>query len=142
MIRSALPLAFVAAALSGAPAHAETKAVVELFTSQGCSSCPPADALLGKYAGRDDVLALSYNVDIWDNLGWKDTLASHDFTDRQRNYATARGDNARYTPQVVVNGREHFVGSDKASIDSRHRRRRHAAHRPASRWLPPATRSP
>jgi hypothetical protein len=118
VIRKVLPLALVAAAVWTTPAAAaETKAVVELFTSQGCSSCPPADRLLAKYAERDDILALSYNVDIWDGLGWKDTLASHDYTLRQRNYAIGRGDNAVYTPQVVVNGRKHLVGSDRVSID-------------------------
>ena len=72
--------------------------MVELFTSQGCSSCPPADKLLGEYADRTDVLALSFNVDYWDYLGWKDTLASADNTERQRDYAAARGDGQVYTP--------------------------------------------
>ncbi|MCB1497176.1 MAG: DUF1223 domain-containing protein [Bauldia sp.] len=98
-------------------ALAETKAVVELFTSQGCSSCPPADALIADYAKRDDVLALSYPVDYWDYLGWKDTLANHENTERQRSYAAARGDRQVYTPQVVVNGREHMVGSNRSAID-------------------------
>ena len=71
---------------------AEPMAVVELFTSQGCSSCPTADALLGKLAGRDDVIALSMPVDYWDYLGWKDTLANPKFSERQRAYAHARGD--------------------------------------------------
>ena len=66
-----------AAGLAGGPAAAETRAVIELFTSQGCSSCPPADKLLADYADRDDVLALSLPVDYWDYLGWTDTLASH-----------------------------------------------------------------
>ncbi|MEQ9688783.1 MAG: DUF1223 domain-containing protein [Bauldia litoralis] len=100
------------------PAFAETRAVVELFSSQGCSSCPPADELLAEYAARDDVLALSFPVDYWDYLGWKDTLASHENTERQRAYATARGDRQVYTPQVVVNGVEHMVGSSKAKIDN------------------------
>ena len=103
---------------AGTPVLAtETKAVVELFTSQGCSSCPPADALIAEYAQRDDILALSYPVDYWDYLGWKDTLASHENTERQRSYAAARGDRQVYTPQVVVNGREHMVGSNKSAID-------------------------
>jgi hypothetical protein len=109
-------VALVAAAV---PAAADpTKAVIELFTSQGCSSCPPADKLLGEYAQRGDVLALSYNVDYWDYLGWKDTLASHDNSERQRAYATSRGDRQVYTPQVVVDGREHVVGSNKDAIDT------------------------
>jgi hypothetical protein len=96
----------------------ETKAVIELFTSQGCSSCPPADKLLGEYAERKDVLALSFPVDIWDYLGWKDTLASHDNSERQRAYAAGRGDRQVYTPQAVVNGRHHIVGSDRAAIEA------------------------
>lgn len=98
-------------------ANADTKAVVELFTSQGCSSCPPADALLGELAERDDIIALSLPVDYWDYLGWKDTLASHDNTVRQRAYAEARGDRQVYTPQIVVNGVEHMVGSSRSSVD-------------------------
>jgi hypothetical protein len=104
--------------IAGGPAASEPKAVLELFTSQGCSSCPPADKLIGEYADRDDVLALSFNVDYWDYLGWKDTLANPDNTERQRAYASARGDRQVYTPQVVVNGREHVIGSKKAEIES------------------------
>ncbi|MCP4385139.1 MAG: DUF1223 domain-containing protein [Hyphomicrobiales bacterium] len=112
--------AIIAAGLfaGGGSVQAETKAVVELFTSQGCSSCPPADELLAKYADRDDVLALSLPVDYWDYLGWKDTLASPEHTQRQRAYADARGDMQVYTPQVVVNGTRHLVGSDRRSIDA------------------------
>jgi hypothetical protein len=92
------------------------KAVVELFTSQGCSSCPNADAVLGKLANRDDVIALSLPVDYWDYLGWKDTLASPKFSERQRAYAHTRGDGAIYTPQVVVNGLVHVNGADESLI--------------------------
>ncbi len=95
----------------------EFKAVVELFTSQGCSSCPPADALLEKYVTRPDVLALTFPVDYWDYLGWKDTYASPRFSERQRAYAKARGDGSVYTPQAVINGRTHAVGSRKKMID-------------------------
>ncbi len=91
--------------------------VVELFTSQGCSSCPVADALLQQYAKRPDVVAISLPVDYWDYLGWKDTLASPRFTGRQRGYAEKRGDGHVYTPQVVVNGLIHAVGSNKDEID-------------------------
>jgi hypothetical protein len=94
----------------------EPRAVVELFTSQGCSSCPNADALLAQMAGRDDVIALSMPVDYWDYLGWKDTLANPKFSERQRAYAQARGDGAIYTPQVVVNGLVHVNGADEGSI--------------------------
>ena len=104
--------------LTAIPAQAEIKGVVELFTSQGCSSCPPADKLFGKYVDRTDLLALSYNVDYWDYLGWKDTLASPDNTERQRNYAQARGDGQVYTPQAVIDGRTHAVGSNQAQIDA------------------------
>jgi hypothetical protein len=97
----------------GRPPH---KAVVELFTSQGCSSCPRADALLAQLAGRDDVIALSMSVEYWDYLGWKDTLASPRFSERQRAYALARGDGAIYTPQAVVNGLAHVNGGDEAAI--------------------------
>lgn len=94
----------------------EPKAVVELFTSQGCSSCPNADAVLGRLAKRDDIIALSLSVDYWDYLGWKDTLASPKFSERQRSYGKARGDGKIYTPQVVVNGLIHVNGSDEDQI--------------------------
>lgn len=91
--------------------------VVELFTSQGCSSCPPADALFASYAQRRDVVALSFPVDYWDYLGWKDTLASPKFTARQRDYAAQRGDGEVYTPQVVVDGTVRAVGSNAAAVE-------------------------
>jgi hypothetical protein len=117
---SAVALAgIVAATLGAGPAKAdETKVVLELFTSQGCSSCPPADKLFTDYVNRDDILALSFSVDYWDYLGWKDTLANRDFSERQRDYAAARGDRQVYTPQMVINGGEHVVGSNRAAIDA------------------------
>ncbi|MGE0230981.1 MAG: DUF1223 domain-containing protein [Flavobacteriaceae bacterium] len=120
-------LAGLAAASVIRPAFAASASVdvLELFTSQGCSSCPPADRLLGTYAADRDVLALSYNVDYWDYLGWKDTLAKHAFTERQYAYSRVRGDNRVYTPQVVVNGAEHAVGSDRSAIESARRQTRH-----------------
>ena len=90
--------------------------VVELFTSQGCSSSPPADQLLDEISRRPGIVALSLNVDYWDYLGWRDTLASADSTRRQRDYAARRGDNEVYTPQVVINGREQMVGSDRSRL--------------------------
>lgn len=99
------------------PGEHPHKGVIELFTSQGCSSCPPADALLKDYADAHDVIALSFAVDYWDYLGWKDTLALPRNTERQRAYAKARGDGAVYTPQIVVNGVKHVVGSSKEQID-------------------------
>ena len=94
------------------------RAVVELFTSQGCSSCPPADELLQTLAADPEVIALSFPVDYWDYLGWKDTLASPRNSERQRAYAKARGDGAIYTPQAVINGKLHVNGALKADITS------------------------
>ena len=103
---------------SASAAEASTAAtVIELFTSQGCSSCPPADRIAGEMAKRKDVIVLSLPVDYWDYLGWKDTFAQHAFTERQRVYAAARGDGQVYTPQVVVNGVAHAVGSDPGDIE-------------------------
>lgn len=92
-------------------------AVLELFTSQGCASCPPADEVLEDFAKRPDIVALSLPVDYWDYLGWKDTLANREFTLRQKAYANARGDRQIYTPQLIVNGRTHVVGSDRVAIE-------------------------
>ncbi len=93
-------------------------AVVELFTSEGCSSCPPADAvvanLLKEY--KNDVYVLGYHVDYWDNLGWKDAFSNAVYTSRQRNYARSLKLSSVYTPQVVVNGEEQFVGSDETKL--------------------------
>ena len=101
-----------------APAFAgERPAVIELFTSQGCSSCPPADALMGQLSkDRGDVIVLSLPVDIWDYNGWKDTLARPEFSVRQKHYSQSRGDHQVYTPQVVVDGQVHGVGSDRGQL--------------------------
>jgi hypothetical protein len=104
-------------ALTAPAAAAEIRAVVELFTSQGCSSCPPADHLLGQLAKKPDLVALTLPIGYWDYLGWKDTLAIPGHTARQRAYAKVRGDRAVYTPQVVVNGAVHVQGSDQAAIE-------------------------
>lgn len=104
-------------ALSGEALSApQAKAVIELFTSQGCSSCPPADKLVGKLAKRSDIIALTFPVDYWDYLGWKDTLASPAYSARQRSYARARGDGQVYTPQIVIDGSTHEVGSHSSAI--------------------------
>ncbi len=104
-------------ALATPAAALERPAVVELFTSQGCSSCPPADALLKDVSReRPDVIALSFPVDIWDYIGWKDTLAKPEFTARQKHYAQSRGDHQVYTPQIIVDGAVHGVGSDKQQL--------------------------
>jgi hypothetical protein len=100
------------------PAHADPRAVVELFTSQGCSSCPPADKIIGELAKDPNVVALSMPIDYWDYLGWKDTLADSRFSARQKAYSHMRGDRDVYTPQVVVNGSAHVIGSDRAGIES------------------------
>ena len=96
-------------------AKAQTRGVIELFTSQGCASCPPADQLLGRFADDPAIVAMSLPVDYWNYLGWKDTLALPDNTVRQRGYARARGDLV-YTPQVVVNGKVAVPGADKQAI--------------------------
>ncbi|HEY1313675.1 MAG TPA: DUF1223 domain-containing protein, partial [Steroidobacteraceae bacterium] len=91
-------------------------AVVELFTSEGCSSCPPAEAYLGDLARRADVLALAFHVDYWDDLGWRDRFELPEAVQRQRLYARNLRLASIYTPQIVVDGRGDFVGSDRASI--------------------------
>src|SRR6185312_14073364 len=99
------------------PAQADPRAVVELFTSQGCSSCPPADKVIGDLAKDPSIIALSMPIDYWDYLGWKDTLADSRFSARQRAYSHMRGDRDVYTPQAVINGSAHVVGSDRAGIE-------------------------
>jgi hypothetical protein len=95
----------------------EARALLELFTSQGCSSCPAADKLLGELAADPSVVALSVPIDYWDYLGWKDTLASAAHSARQRAYAKVRGDREVYTPQIVVNGATHVLGSDPGAVE-------------------------
>ncbi len=104
-----------AAALPGAGLR-KPKVVVELFTSQGCNACPPADALMEDLCQARGVLGISYNIDAWDYLGWRDTLARPEFTRRQRMYAKARGDDAIYTPQMVINGHRHVVGNARDKV--------------------------
>ena len=94
----------------------KTPVVLELFTSQGCSSCPPADRLLGSYAGRDNVFPLSFHVDYWNRLGWKDPFSDHAYADRQNIYAAAFGSGDIYTPQLIINGQKEMVGSDEDKI--------------------------
>ena len=92
--------------------------VLELFTSQGCVSCPPADRILTRMAARSDVLALAYHVDYWDYIGWRDTLGSAANTERQRDYASAFSTSTIYTPQLVVNGWKDVIGSREAKIEA------------------------
>lgn len=95
------------------------KGVVELFTSQGCSSCPPADAAFRKLVNQGDVIALAYHVDYWNYLGWADTLSSKENTERQYGYARTMGRSNVYTPQAIVNGRGHLAGADLSGINSK-----------------------
>lgn len=99
------------------PAHA-TPVLLELFTSQGCSSCPPADKLLEKLSKQPGVITLSFSVDYWNYLGWSDTLSSPENSARQREYAVSRGDGRVYTPQVVVDGIKHVNGADVRAIET------------------------
>lgn len=102
---------------------APSPVVVELFTSQGCSSCPPADALLADLAARKDVIALALHVDYWDYLGWEDPFAQPAFTARQKAYARAAGERSIYTPQMIVGGADTLVGpraADLAGLISAH----------------------
>ena len=105
----------------GAPAHAQTlrlepRAVVELFTSQGCSSCPPADKILSELGDGPDIVALAYHVDYWDYIGWKDTFGSTQNANLQRAYASAQHKANIYTPQMIINGVDDIVGSRRSDI--------------------------
>ncbi|MEX0923509.1 MAG: DUF1223 domain-containing protein [Rhodovibrionaceae bacterium] len=120
-MRNLTALALAAALLALAPDDAAAQAdaspvVVELFTSQGCSSCPPADALLQELAGRDDVIALGHHVDYWDYIGWQDPFARPESTERQRGYSRALGLSFIYTPQMVIDGRHDVVGSRRSEV--------------------------
>jgi len=114
-----LPI-LLAAPLAAPPVMAQSvdrPAVVELYTSQGCSSCPPADALLEKLAARPEVIALALHVDYWDYIGWKDTFGDPAFTERQRGYAREAGERMVFTPQMVINGETSIVGNDASALN-------------------------
>ena len=96
---------------AAALAQAEDGVVVEFYTSQGCSSCPPADDFFAELAHQPGVIALALHVDYWDYIGWQDSFASPRFTDRQRAYARAGGSTTIYTPQMIVNGSAQVIGS-------------------------------
>jgi len=113
-----LGVALLGVALLAGPATAKSPVVVELFTSQGCSSCPPAEAYMQDLAKRQDVIGLEYHVDYWDYIGWKDKFADPAFTGRQRSYVRAMRSRYAYTPQMVINGRTHAVGSDRSKVEN------------------------
>ncbi len=102
-----------------APAELPMPVVIELYTSQGCSSCPPADAMMADLARMDGVIALSLHVDYWDYIGWPDSFAQPRFSARQKAYAMAAGERMVYTPQIVVNGTDRVVGSDTMAVMAR-----------------------
>lgn len=110
-------LAAVPLLCAAAPAPPQP-VVLELFTSQGCSSCPPADLAVAKAADRADVIALSFNVTYWNHLGWKDTFSRPEFTARQVAYAKALGHGAPFTPEVVAGGRADAVANTPAKVDA------------------------
>jgi hypothetical protein len=116
--RSFLALSAISAVAIALPANALEKqpVIVELFTSQGCSSCPPADKILGELTRQPGVIPLTLNVDYWDYLGWRDTLGSNKHTLRQKSYAANRGSRQIYTPQMVVNGHVDVVGSRRSEV--------------------------
>ncbi len=116
LLGAAAGLAGAAWAGPGWAAAGKTPVVVELFTSQGCSSCPPADAFMEELRQHENVIGLTLNVDYWDYLGWRDTLASSEYSRRQRTYASKRGDGQVYTPQMVINGQLHAVGSRRSDV--------------------------
>ena len=118
------PLALALAMLAGADAGRADPVVVELFPSRGCSSCPPADELLRKLAKRDDVIPLALHVDYWDYIGWKDTFGQRKFTARQKGYARAAGKRMVYTPQMVIEGKDHVVGAKPGKVMQLIRRHR------------------
>ena len=112
------------------PALAEmSPVVVELYTSQGCSSCPPADEMLAELSAREDVIALALHVDYWDYIGWVDDFANPEHTRRQQNYARAAGETTIYTPQFVIAGSDIVIGArgmDVADLIAAHRTQKHA----------------
>jgi hypothetical protein len=119
--RKALGLVAASAAVPFLPAQASenpSPVLIELFTSQGCSSCPPADKLAAILDTEPGITVVSLNVDYWDYLGWRDTLAKPEYTARQMAYAHSRGDKDVYTPQMVINGALHAVGSSRQSVDA------------------------
>ncbi len=116
LLRIAAAAVVVCAVPSFAGDIMKPKGVVELFTSQGCNSCPPADKVLAELADKGEVVALGYHVDYWDYLGWKDTLATPQNTERQYLYGKAFSKRSVYTPQAVINGRVHVNGAKREAV--------------------------
>lgn len=115
--RSIWPFVFAAGLLAGGLASARpVPVVIELFTSQGCSSCPPADALLGELAREPNIVALAYHVDYWDQLGWKDPFSIPEAAQRQRGYVRRLSRSGAFTPHAVVSGDSSLVGSNRAAM--------------------------
>src|SRR3954451_22950703 len=123
VIAAVVVLVILAMTMHGAPPKlGPSPVVVELFTSQGCSSCPPADALIHDIANdpamRGRVIPLAFHVDYWDSLGWRDPFSSSEWTQRQARYARTMRLSSAYTPQAVVNGTREFVGSNRAAMSA------------------------
>lgn len=117
MMRKLFNIAVAFWLVLGSSVQAQTSpVVVELFTSQGCSSCPPADALMHKLAARDDVIALSMHVDYWDYIGWKDEFGRSENTARQKSYAKAGGRRSIYTPQMIIAGVDSVIGTHPMDV--------------------------
>jgi len=115
--RLMLAIWFAAAMVPGARAdEAASGVVLELYTSQGCASCPPADALFATFADRSDVIALALHVDYWDYIGWRDRFAQPEFTTRQKSYARRYGSRTIYTPQMIVGGSDKVQGFRPATL--------------------------
>ena len=108
--------ALIGVASAQSSADQSSPVVVELFTSQGCSSCPPADALLHELAKREDVIALALHVDYWDYIGWKDQFANPAHTKRQQDYARVAGRRSVYTPQMIINGQDSVIGAREMEL--------------------------
>ncbi|MHB8476797.1 MAG: DUF1223 domain-containing protein [Steroidobacteraceae bacterium] len=116
MLAVALPMLGLAASSFAQPSATRRPVVVELFTSQGCSSCPPADALLGELANQPNVIALAFHVDYWDSIGWSDRFAVPEAVKRQRQYVEVLGLASAFTPQAVIDGSRSLLGSDRHGI--------------------------
>jgi hypothetical protein len=120
MTRRRIACGLLTALAFGGPiaAQADPVVVVELYTSQGCSSCPPADEYLASLVGDPSVMPLAMHVDYWDYIGWKDTFSMHKFTERQQAYARVEGSRTIYTPQMIVGGVDQVVGNNPQAINA------------------------